>query len=414
LSSGNARFADLEGPRRSCLLIACLLVATIASGQTPDTHDVQNMPGMQRDATQPAGGGWRWTGDTSAFVGFNYQAREFRDFHAWESQSWLMGQGTHPLARGTLRLMTMASLEPFTLKNIGSPQVFQTGETFRGAPLIDYQHPHDLLMALGADYARTTGPVSYVVGADLVGAPTLGPTAFMHRPSAYSNPEAPLAHHFMDSTHITPGVVRGGVSVNTWGMEGSWFRGKEPDERRTDLDLGALDSYALRLSWIRGPWAAQASGARLHLPEAITPYDADKLTASVAYTNANRRVMAWMFGFGQNREIHGNFEAYLFEATIKASTRGMVFTRAESVDKDILDAGFHPRGVFHRHRHSQVGALTVGYLFNVLQTKAGMFGIGADITGYSVPLNLKESYGSPSSYHVFLHYALRGQGVMHH
>jgi len=197
-------------------------------------------------------------------------------------------------------------------------------------------------------------------------------------------------------------------------MEGSWFRGKEPDERRTDLDLGALDSYALRLSWIRGPWAAQASGARLHMPEAITPYDADKLTASVAYTNADRRVMAWMFGFGQNREIHGNFEAYLFEATIKASTRGMVFTRAESVDKDILDAGFHPRGVFHRHRHSQVGALTVGYLFNVLQTKAGMFGIGADITGYSVPMNLKESYGSPSSYHVFLHYALRGQGVMHH
>ena len=116
-----------------------------------------------------------------------------------------------------------------------------------------------------------------------------------------------------------------------------------------------------------------------------------------------------MFGFGQNREIHGNFEAYLFEATIKASTRGMIFTRAESVDKDILDAGFHPRGVFHRHRHSQVGALTGGYLFTFLQTKGGIVGAGVDITGYSVPANLKESYGSPSSYHVFLHYSLRGQ-----
>lgn len=112
--------------------------------------------------------------------------------------------------------------------------------------------------------------------------------------------------------------------------------------------------------------------------------------------------------------IHGNFEAYLFEATIRASAPGNVFARAESVDKDILDAGFHPLGVFHRHRHSQVGALTVGYLFNVLQTKAGMFGVGADITGYSVPRNLKESYGSPSSYHVFLHYSLRGQGGMNH
>jgi hypothetical protein len=393
-------------------LIVCLLVTTIASAQTPDTQDIQNMPGMQHDATQPSSAGWHWMGDANAFVGFNDQRREFRDFHAWESQNWLMGEGMHPLARGTFRLTTMASLEPFTLQKIGSPQVFQTGETFRNAPLTDYQHPHDLFMGLGADYTRTMGAVSYVVGADIVGSPTLGPTAFMHRPSAFGNPQAPLAHHHMDSTHITPGVVRGGVTIKGWGMEGSWFRGKEPDERRTDLDLGALDSYALRLSWTRGPWAAQASGARLHLPEAITPYDADKLTASIAYTNLNRRVTAWILGFGQNREIHGNFEAYLFEATIKASTRGMVFTRAESVDKDILDAGFHPRGVFHRHRHSQVGALTVGYLFNFLLTKAGMFGAGADITGYSVPLNLKEPYGSPSSYHFFLHYSLRGQ-VMH-
>jgi hypothetical protein len=72
-------------------------------------------------------------------------------------------------------------------------------------------------------------------------------------------------------------------------------------------------------------------------------------------------------------------------------------------------AGFHPRGVFHRHRHSQVGALTVGYLFNVLQTKVGTFGVGGDVTGYSVPPNLKEPYGSPSSYHVFLHYSLHVQ-----
>jgi hypothetical protein len=151
----------------------------------------------------------------------------------------------------------------------------------------------------------------------------------------------------------------------------------------------------------------------LKLPEAITPYDADRLTSSISYSNSDRRVTAWMFAFGQNREIHGNFEAYLFEATIGASRRGLIYTRAESADKDILDAGFHPRGVFHRHRHSQVGALTAGYLFNFLETKAGVFGVGADVTRYSVPLNLEEAYGSPSSYHVFLHYSLRGQSAEH-
>ena len=94
MSFGNGRPADLGAasargfsqPRRAYLSIVCLLVATIASGQTPDTHDGQTMPGMHRDATQPASGGWHWIGDASAFVGFNYQAREFRDFHASESQ----------------------------------------------------------------------------------------------------------------------------------------------------------------------------------------------------------------------------------------------------------------------------------------------------------------------------------------
>src|SRR6185503_17486635 len=101
----------------------------------------------------------------------------------------------------------------------------------------------------------------------------------------------------------------------------------------------------------------------------------------------------------QNREIHGNFEAYLLEATIRASQRGLVYTRAESVDKDILDVGFHPRGTFHRHRHSQVGALTLGYLYEFLRSEAGNFGVGADVTRYAVPENLQEPYGSPTSYH---------------
>ena len=80
------------------------------------------------------------------------------------------------------------------------------------------------------------------------------------------------------------------------------------------------------------------------------------------------------------------------------------YTRVESVAKDILDNGFHPRGVFHRHRQSQVGALTAGYVRDVLSMHAGTFGVGADITGYAVPANLKDSYGSPLSFHVFLRY----------
>jgi hypothetical protein len=180
---------------------------------------------------------------------------------------------------------------------------------------------------------------------------------------------------------------------------------REPDENRLDLDLGALDSTAARLSWTRGPWYAQVSGALLTQPELITPYDAKKVSASLAYTTGDdTRGVAWMAAFGQNREIHGNLEAYLLEATVRVSAMTTAYTRIESVAKSILDAGFHPPGTFHRHRQSQVGALTIGYVRDVLRTRAGGFGAGVDVTGYLVPSNLMEPYGSPVSFHMFLRY----------
>jgi hypothetical protein len=388
-------------PAAMATLIVLALICA-APAQAQDEHAGHVAAAPQDTAVTP---GWQWTVDSKAFFGFNYQYRKFRDFNAWESQNWVMATGRRDAARGTVVLSSMLSLEALTLRDIGSPQVFQTGETFRRAPLIDYQHPHDLFMGLGAEYRRTLDRVSLSGGLDLVGSPTLGPIAFMHRPSGSENPQAPLSHHHMDSTHITPGVVRGGVTVGEWRAEGSWFKGREPDENRLDLDLGALDSTAARLSWRRGPWYAQVSGALLTQPELITPYDAKKVSASLAYTTGDdTRGIAWMAAFGQNREVHGNLEAYLLEANLRLSAMTTVYTRIESVAKSILDAGFHPPGTFHRHRQSQIGALTIGYVRDVLRTRAGGFGAGVDVTGYLVPSNLKEPYGTPMSFHMFLRY----------
>jgi hypothetical protein len=203
----------------------------------------------------------QWTADANVFFGLNYQHREFWDFSTRESQNWMIAGAERRSTTDRIRASAMLSFEPFTLHDLGSPQVFQTGETFHNAPLIDYQHPHDLVMGLGGDYERTAGRATLIVGADLVGSPTLGPAPFMHRPSAIENPQAPLSHHYMDSSHITPGVVRAGVGLHAWRLEGSWFHGREPDEDRFDLDVGKLDSYAARVSWTRGPWNAQVSAA---------------------------------------------------------------------------------------------------------------------------------------------------------
>jgi hypothetical protein len=210
--------------------------------------------------------------------------------------------------------------------------------------------------------------------------------------------------------HVTPGVITAGATTGAWTLASSWFRGREPDENRTDLDLGALDSYSVRLGWAHGAWSAQASGAALTMPELTTPYDAKKLSASVTYVQTDARRIAWTAAFGQNREIHGNLEAYLLEGRMNLTSRDALYARAESVAKDILDAGFHPHGVFHRHRQSQVGALTLGYVRELWTSPDRRIGVGGDVTGYLVPDNLQEAYGSPASFHVFLRYRRGSDG----
>ena len=385
------------------VLLVCVLKAS-AHAQT--THDHAQPSVAATDS-------WQWTVDGTVFFGYNYQHRKFTDFSAWESQNWLMAGGARRMRSGTFTASTMLSLEPWTLKDIGSPQAFQTGETFRRAPLIDYQHPHDLIMGLGAGYRVPWQRLTWYFSGGLVGTPAFGPIVFMHRPSAADNPQAPLAHHHLDSMHITPGVLSAGATAGQWTLEGSWFRGREPDENRTDLDLGPLDSYSVRLGWSRGALSAQASGAALTTPELVTPYDAKRLSASLSYVVPDQR-LAWTVGFGQNREIHGNLEAYLLEGRMQVRPRDAIYARVESVAKDILDAGFHPPGVFHRHRQSQVGALTIGYVRDLLIVSDSRLGVGGDLTGYLVPDNLREAYGRPVSVHVFLRYRHAGRAAVTH
>ncbi len=350
----------------------------------------------------------------SVFAGYNYQWRKFTDFDEVESQNWVMTELRKSFGVSDLNLIAMFSLEPFTLRAIGSPQVFQTGETFNGAPLIDYQHPHDLIMNLGGVYARGVGSTTVSVAAYAVGPAPIGPMVFMHRPSAIENPQAPLSHHYLDASHVTPGVLAMSVERSGFKFEAGAFHGQEPDEDRLDLDTAALDSYGARASWADGPWAFQVSGGHLKTPERTSPYDANRVTASAMFFKGDERhSIAWTAAFGQNREVFGNLEAYLLEST-RRSTKNVLYGRLEFVEKNILDAGFHPIGVAHTHRTSLIGALTAGYVRDIAAPAWGTFGIGGDVTVYRVPDNLSESYGSPASFHVFLRYRGRAGARMDH
>src|SRR5690606_6263767 len=117
------------------------------------------------------------------------------------------------------------------------------------APLVDRQHPHDLFMELSASYSRPLSDRSSVFAyVGLPGEPAFGPPAFMHRMSAMDSPEAPITHHWLDSTHIVFGVATLGYAQDDWKVEVSGFRGREPDQDRYDIEEPDLDSIAFRVS----------------------------------------------------------------------------------------------------------------------------------------------------------------------
>src|SRR5215813_5519776 len=233
----------------------------------------------------------------------------------------------------------MFSAEPWTAPRRGFPQLFQTGETFEGRPIIDAQHPHDLFMELAAAYnIRLSEHVTLNFYGGPVGEPALGPIAFMHRPSATENPAAVLGHHWQDSTHIAHGVFTAGVTAWRFRVEGSVFRGAEPDENRKDIELGKLDSWSGRVWFTPTPdWTMQVSYGHLTHPELLEPGDLNRVTASIHH---NRK---WADGnwassliWGRNHEMHGNSNAYTFESTVNFKDKNYVYTRLELGDKNGL------------------------------------------------------------------------------
>jgi hypothetical protein len=238
------------------------------------------------------------------------------------SANMLMLMGRRPFGEGAVGFRAMVSAEPLTIGSGGYPLLLQTGETGDGrTPLLNRQHPHDLLMELATTYSRPIAERASVFAYfGLPGEPALGPPAFMHRFSAEEIPAAPITHHWLDSSHISFGVATLGVVRGNVKLEGSLFTGREPDQHRYDFDRPRFDSYAFRLSYNPGEnWSLQASFGHLKSLEQLTPQvNQDRVTASAIY---NRRwnstnwqtLIAW--GRDINKPGHG-LNAYLLESTM--------------------------------------------------------------------------------------------------
>jgi len=370
---------------------------------------------------------WHWIKDSWLLmahgdikVGFNHQG-EPRGVNKAESQNWFMLTAERKAGPGQLLLRGMFAAEPWTAPRRGFPELFQTGETFEDHPIIDAQHPHDLFMELAAAYnIPLTEKVTLNFYGGPVGEPALGPVAFMHRISASENPEAPLGHHWQDSTHITHGVITAGITAGRFRVESSLFRGAEPDENRKDIEMGKLDSWSGRAWFTPTPnWTLQFSYGHLVDPEVAAPGNLKRLTASISHNHSwedgnSASTIIW----GRNRETHGTSNSYLLESTANFLDKNYVYTRMELVDKTGLleenifgRPGIEPSPLIgdggesgeHFEQMFRIGAVTIGGVRDILVQPKFRVGIGADVTFYHVPEALEPIYGSsPTSFHIFV------------
>jgi hypothetical protein len=315
-----------------------------------------------------------------------------------------MAMGRRELGTGVLGLRGMLSLDP-AMGASGYPLLLQTGETADGRRgLVDRQHPHDFFMELAASYSVTVGDDGAVfVYVGLPGEPALGPPAFMHRLSGAELPEAPIAHHWLDSTHVAEGVTTLGVSRGAWKLEGSAFRGREPDQYRWDIENPKLDSQSGRLSWNPGrDWALQASYGRIQSPEALTPgVNQRRFTASASVnTHLGGGLQQTTFAYGRADNAPGRMlDAYLLEASARWADKHTVFGRAERVAKDELFAEGEPleNGAF------TVGKLSLGYRYDFAKVRRVRWGVGGLASVYALPAALRPAYGrAPVSFMLFV------------
>jgi hypothetical protein len=354
-------------------------------------------------------GRWRLMFHGVAFV-TDIQQTGPRGGDKFASVNWFMGRAVHPFAGGDFSVRAMMSLDPATITDRRYPELFQTGETAYGKPLVDAQHPHDLFMELAVEYShRVAEHGSAWIYVAPVGDPALGPVAFPHRVSAAELPQATLAHHLQDSTHISNEVVTAGFTTGKIGIEASGFHGGEPNENRWNIDHGALDSYSARLTFTpTARWSGQISGGRLTQPEALEPGDQTRITASATYVlpySTGEWASSLIWGRVHKTANQANLNGYGFESVARFRTVNYVTGRVELVDKDeLFEAGNALEG-----RTFRIKAFTAGYtrdfkLFRHLTT-----GLGSNVTLYSLPFVVHQQYGGhPAAVLVFLRFRLRG------
>ncbi|MFT3702016.1 MAG: hypothetical protein QM802_06590 [Agriterribacter sp.] len=356
-------------------------------------------------------GKWMYMLHGNVFVRYNSQDfsnKGSRGGSRFDAPNWLMFMGQRKVGeKGLFHFNTMFSLDAVITGGSGYPLLFQSGEAYKGKALVDRQHPHDLFSELSVSYSyafsKNTDVFAYL---GYPGEPALGPVAFMHRPSALYNPDAPISHHWIDATHITFGVATLGVRLGKFKVEGSSFTGREPDEKRFDFDKPRFDSWSGRLSYNPSQnWALQVSHAYLKSPEQLhTDENISKTTASAIYSKPINK-NGWLNAtavWGMNKaKDHDGEHAFLLEASLKEKKLA-VYGRYEFVQKSVEELVLD-ENVYGHDAIFPVNAFTLGANYDVWKVSKIIVAAGSQLTFYHADATLNSLYGkNPMAVEVYI------------
>lgn len=352
---------------------------------------------------------WMFMAHGNLFLRYNHQdfsKKGSRGGEKFDAPNWFMLMGQRKVgANGLFHFSSMLSLDALTV-GPGYPLLFQSGEAYKGAALVDRQHPHDLFSELSLSYSHAfSKQVDAFIYLGYPGEPALGPVAFMHRPAALFNPDAPLSHHWIDATHITFGVATLGLRAGKFKLEGSSFTGREPNEYRYDFDKPRFDSWSSRLSYNPSQnWALQISHGALTSPEEMHPgEDVHKTTASALYSKPFGK-QQWINAaavWGMNKvKDHDGEHAFLLEGSWKKNKLAF-HTRYEFVQKSAEELALEEE--FGHDKVFGINAFTLGLNYDVLNIGKTSLAAGGQLTRYHSGTELNALYGkNPMAVEVYL------------
>lgn len=344
---------------------------------------------------------WMYMFHGNVFLRYNNQDISnsgSRGGEKFDAPNWFMAMGQRRVGnKGLFRFSAMISLDPITVGGEGYPLLYQSGETWKGEPLVDSQHPHDLFSELSVSYAHMfSKKADAFIYVGYPGEPAFGPVAFMHRVSSLYNPDAPIGHHWQDATHITFGVATAGFRYKNFKIEGSSFTGREPNEERYGFDKPKFDSWSARLSYNPSKqWALQFSKAWVKDVHEFGPReDVEKTTASAihSYTFGKDKFLNSAIVWGHNKaDAHHDQHSFLLESalTLRKTT---VYGKYEWVEKStenlLLDEEIYGHGTLFN-----VNAFTLGVQQNLYSVFKTNIAAGAQMSIYNSSDKLNDVYG---------------------